>query len=305
MKFLIILVILLSPLAAQGETFYSQGNGSFDVTSLWNTARDGSDGGNKSEPKKGDFNNGSHRWVIQSGDTLTVDDRWRNITIVVEGYLKLLPGQRFEPNDSLIIENGGVMDYNFESVDLLNTTVVEEGGGSQINKDNVLPVELTFFKAFKGKDKVNLKWETLSEKENYGFDIYRNGAVIHFKMGLSFSTSPHIYYYIDLNPPEGTLTYYLVQKDFDGKTQRYGPQVVFNYKGAKVSVKSKKALVTIENKKEAQAVIYNLLGEKIAQFKVNKNYFTLSLNLTSYASGVYFLVLSHNGYVQTHKFHLF
>ena len=109
-----------------------------------------------------------------------------------------------------------------------------------------LPVELTTFTAGTVKDKVELKWQTATEVNNYGFEIERSSNLrgqgtqngnsdlegytthignsdlegytkIGFVEGAGNSNSPKEYSFTDETPPSGTVQYRLKQIDTDGK----------------------------------------------------------------------------------------
>jgi len=90
-----------------------------------------------------------------------------------------------------------------------------------------LPVELTSFTASISTNSVNLKWNTATEVNNYGFEIQRsavsskqsaeNWDKIGFVKGNGNSNSPKNYYFVDENVNSGKYYYRLKQTDIDGK----------------------------------------------------------------------------------------
>lgn len=294
-KKLIILSFLLAliiPFKVEAERYYSQGSGVFSQTSLWNNLRDGTG----VDPKNGDFNNGNHSWIIQEGDTVRVDGKWRNITVIVEGYLILEPGQDFQPGDSLIIQSTGTIDYNFESIDLLNTVLISSG--EQLNKDFVLPVTLKYFKGYRSENKVYLNWATASEKENYGFWVYRDNIKIGFVQGQGSTTNETLYAFED-NPSNSRHYYHLLQEDFDGDKKIYGPLKIKSI--TKITVQKTKDFIEIkiEDKPNSKVTIYNFLGQKIEEFYVNNSFFIHRMSRKNRAVGIYFLIIISNGKEET------
>ncbi len=101
-----------------------------------------------------------------------------------------------------------------------------------------VPVELTSFTAFINDNSVQLKWETATEVNNYGFDIERQQSedgtqnteweTIGFVQGHGNSNSPKSYEFIDDNPPVGNLEYRLKQIDTDGTFEYYGTTIEVN-----------------------------------------------------------------------------
>lgn len=107
-----------------------------------------------------------------------------------------------------------------------------------------LPVELNSFMANISGGNVVLKWHTVTEKNNYGFDIERNrkpeGSVqnigwekIGFLQGYGNSNSPKEYTFTDACPfVENTkvkIQYRLKQIDTDGKYKYYSTIAEVNY----------------------------------------------------------------------------
>jgi len=90
-----------------------------------------------------------------------------------------------------------------------------------------LPVELTSFKANITDANVNLKWNTATEVNNYGFEIQRSAVSdkqsaeswnkIGFVRGNGNSNSPKSYSFVDENVSSGKYYYRLKQTDIDGK----------------------------------------------------------------------------------------
>jgi len=89
-----------------------------------------------------------------------------------------------------------------------------------------LPVELTLFTVKNIGNKIELKWNTATEVNNYGFDIERkilnqfqndNWGKIGFIKGSSNSNSPKSYSFVDDNPVSGDVEYRLKQIDNDGQ----------------------------------------------------------------------------------------
>ncbi|NOZ47739.1 MAG: T9SS type A sorting domain-containing protein [Chlorobi bacterium] len=91
------------------------------------------------------------------------------------------------------------------------------GGGS-----GTLPVELVEFNVKPESSTINVKWATLSEKNNDFFTVERskdgvNFDILDFVNGNGNSNRLINYEYIDLSPLNGISYYRLKQTDFDGK----------------------------------------------------------------------------------------
>lgn len=87
-----------------------------------------------------------------------------------------------------------------------------------------LPVELSAFSAAIKNGDVELRWETQSESNNYGFEIERSAAGhehggwvrIGFAAGAGNSNSTKGYSFTDQTAPAGLVQYHLKQIDTDG-----------------------------------------------------------------------------------------
>lgn len=100
-----------------------------------------------------------------------------------------------------------------------NMGIIAMGG---LFSENPLPVDLSFFRASAISKAVKLQWETLTEKDNDRFEIYRSANSIDFSKiatisGAGYSDEAIQYEYIDDLPAPGLNYYYLKQFDFDGE----------------------------------------------------------------------------------------
>jgi len=84
-----------------------------------------------------------------------------------------------------------------------------------------VPVELTAFSAEAIQNKVSVRWETATEKNNLGFEIQRssdkqNFTKIGFVTGAGTTVEKHSYVFTDNTPAAGKNYYRLKQIDVDG-----------------------------------------------------------------------------------------
>ena len=84
-----------------------------------------------------------------------------------------------------------------------------------------LPVELTSFTAAANSNTADLKWNTATEVNNYGFEVQRtvnsgSWAKVSFVAGNGTSNVPHNYSYTDKVGTAGTYSYRLKQIDHNG-----------------------------------------------------------------------------------------
>ncbi|MCK5739995.1 hypothetical protein KAH55_12460, partial [bacterium] len=92
---------------------------------------------------------------------------------------------------------------------------------SQAYTEITTPVELGVFEVFTYKNTVTVEWATLSESNNYGFEIQRSQNGIGFEPlafipGFGTTNVPRQYQYADAGLAVGNYHYRLKQLDFDG-----------------------------------------------------------------------------------------
>lgn len=101
---------------------------------------------------------------------------------------------------------------------------------------NPTSVRLTYFGVSAGAEGVEVRWETASEHDNVGFNLYRNisldGLGARLNVTLIPSRSPGgdqgaTYFFIDATAGDGTTYYYhLEDVDMSGRTTLHGPVVI-------------------------------------------------------------------------------
>lgn len=96
---------------------------------------------------------------------------------------------------------------------------------------NVLPVSLSTFTAKKETNEVRIDWQTQSEKNNAGFTLLKSTDGKNYEYcyeiaGQGNKLTETKYQYVDKKPFVGYNYYKLVQTDFDGQIEVYGPVVV-------------------------------------------------------------------------------
>jgi hypothetical protein len=97
-----------------------------------------------------------------------------------------------------------------------------------VGNDGALPIQLASFTASVIRDnEVEVAWRTVSETNNYGFEIYRNRgdagvwAKIGFVQGHGTTLAPQSYTYADAGLSFGKYYYRIKQVDLDGKSQTF------------------------------------------------------------------------------------
>jgi hypothetical protein len=184
-----------------------------------------------------------------------------------------------------------------------------------------LPVELTSFTALVKNNLVNLKWQTITEVNNYGFEIEKCQKLnakgetwekIGFVEGHGNSNSPKDYYFIDKYVPSGEYAYRLKQIDADGKFEYSSSikvevlpnqyELMQNYPNP--ANPTTKIMFSLPYETELKIGLYNILGESIrtiAEGKYNAGFHQVELMLSDLVSGIYIYKLESKNFSNTKK----
>jgi hypothetical protein len=197
------------------------------------------------------------------------------------------------------------------------------------NKDQSLPAQSVSLVAITGNSKVTLVWETGSEFNNAGFEIYRKAQdETDFKYIAGYQTNPELrglgtsshgkrYTYTDENVKGGaTYVYKIYAVDFNGNRQEFGSIT------ANVVVEIPNKYVLYQNypnpfnpgteirfdlpkSGNVKLEIFNSLGEKVAVLYdgfMEAGYGkVVRWNASGFPSGVYYYRLTADGFVDVKK----
>ena len=189
-----------------------------------------------------------------------------------------------------------------------------------------LPVELSSFTASVSKNAINLKWQTATEVNNYGFEIERsltrtlsegegfnNWEKIGFVPGNGNSNSPKDYTFMDKNPAGGSkFIYRLKQIDNNGKFE-YSDEVEVELVPNEFALyqnypnpfnPATNIQFSLPKAARINLSVYNLLGEKIA-ILLNEDkdvgFYSVQFDASSFSSGVYIYRLTTGDFIKTMK----
>ncbi len=189
-----------------------------------------------------------------------------------------------------------------------------------------MPVELAWFTAEMNGLAAELKWGTVSETNNYGFEIQRKAEGDSdfqslpgvFIRGHRTTLEPQLYSFIDTKVPAGKVYYRLKQIDLDGTFEYHGPVEVFNdpYAGR---VKEKVLLAqnfpnpfnptttiqfVLPRSDRVVLRVYNTIGQEVATL-VDRvevaGVHTAVFDAGSLASGLYFYQIRTSDFTSTQK----
>jgi uncharacterized protein (TIGR03790 family) len=187
-----------------------------------------------------------------------------------------------------------------------------------------LPIELATLTARMIGPGAELKWSTVSETNNYGFEIQRKapgeadytsipGA---FVPGHGTTLEPHSYSYVDVSVPVGTVSYRLKQIDLDGKFAYHGPVDVANDQDAGTKEASlaqnypnpfnpiTMIQFVLPRQDHVTLKVYNSLGQAVATLVdgvESPGVHVATFDGSSLASGLYIYRLKTSDFSSTHK----
>ena len=185
-----------------------------------------------------------------------------------------------------------------------------------------LPITLSSFagQVLPNNGGVRLDWTTLSEIENYGFNVERKRTSEQifvelpnsFIQGHGTTNEPHQYTYTDATTTAGSWQYRLKQIDMDGTVHHTDPVQVDVLTDVKETAPIVFALLqnypnpfnpeteikfSVDNTARTTLRIYNLIGQEVATIfdgiAEAGQYYRIKLNGSNLASGVYFYRLQN------------
>jgi len=134
---------------------------------------------------------------------------------------------------------GDILHLNVQNITNGESGVLEgtltSAGEDWFIDDYALPVELAFLAASPAGEVINIKWSTLSETDNLGFNVYRsydyenNFEQINNKIipGAGTSTQKNEYTFTDITFERTNIVYYKLENvDISGTKTTYGPIAV-------------------------------------------------------------------------------
>jgi hypothetical protein len=196
--------------------------------------------------------------------------------------------------------------------------------------DPALPIQLAAFKATiqANGGGVLLSWKTLSEQENYGFDVQRRSGVAgefatipgSFVAGHGTTVQPQEYSYLDASAPSGHIEYRLKQIDRDGSFHYSDPIVVNFVTGVRAGNAplvfslsqnypnpfnpTTMIRYSIARPSRVVLTVSNALGQTMMELvdaDLPAGEYSSTLDGAHLASGVYFYTLRAGTFVQTRR----
>jgi hypothetical protein len=187
-----------------------------------------------------------------------------------------------------------------------------------MNRNLLLPVELTSFTSSINSLGVNLQWTTATEVNNSGFDVERavdnvNFEKIGFVKGSVNSTSPRQYSFTDKNNFSGNIQYRLKQIDNNG-AYKYSQVIEINKLNEPTSYKlgnypnpfNPSTIIRFELPENTfvNITVYNMLGKRVATLinqKMEKGIHEINFKPEGLATGIYVYQMNAGSKVITQK----
>ena len=194
-----------------------------------------------------------------------------------------------------------------------------------------LPVELKAFTANKLDNKVELKWKTATEINNYGFEVQRSNTPLQFPSqegkeqsgksvwenvgfvkGAGTTNSTKTYSFTDDNPLRGKVEYRLKQENNDG-TFKYSSIVTVNSVPDKFELSQNypnpfNPTTTIQyaipQSEHVTLKVYDELGNEVRTLvngEKSAGEYNVEFNGSNLSSGIYFYKISAGNYSEVKK----
>lgn len=181
--------------------------------------------------------------------------------------------------------------------------------GTGTNCNQAMPVEMMAFTSSVNKDNVILNWQTATEENNRGFEIYRSikdSKTEWFKIGFvngnGTKHTPTNYTFTDSKLKTGKYYYRLKQLDNNGNMQYYDLNNFVEIKPPSKFELSQnypnpfnpttKISFLLPGDTKVSLKIYDISGREVSEIIKNRFYkadfYTVDFNASNLASGVYF-----------------
>jgi len=156
------------------------------------------------------------------------DNEWRGHVVTLTGLNETDDGKmtiryKHDKKQGTTDSNSVVQEYAQVKVDQHGRMVLYKNGRRKFvhhavaeSPGDPLPVELNNFGVKTSGSTVNISWQTATETNNYGFELYRDFEKIGFIKGAGTTTEVKNYSFVDENLIPGIYRYDLSQLDFNG-----------------------------------------------------------------------------------------
>jgi hypothetical protein len=221
--------------------------------------------------------------------------------------------------------------YSDDGTKFESLTIHDVAARAVLRSTAPLPVELTSFTVKSDGLVATLRWETASEKNNYGFEVERDTVRAQqlfaaipgsFVPGHGTTLEPHSYVFVDSNAAPGRWAYRLKQIDLDGSVHVYEPveiQLMLADAGKRPALPTAFALrqnfpnpfnpgTTIRYELPVASAVrlslFDILGREVSLLvggRREAGVHKVRFDASGVSSGVYFCRLHAGDFVQTKK----
>lgn len=211
-----------------------------------------------------------------------------------------------------VYQDNGVWKVKIKAAGSVVITAKQAGNGNYaaanavdqtlIITEAVLPVTITNYTAKMVNQTAKLDWSVSSERDNRKFVIYRSGDDQQFTeigtvASLGNTNTNRNYFFVDKQPLNGNNYYKLVQVDLDGKPTELGVKPL-NFLLSAVNLNvypnptKDKVNVTFEAGKYNRIVLSSVDGKVLKSVALSAQQDQLTIDLTAYPIGTYFIRLT-------------
>ncbi len=227
------------------------------------------------------------------GGTVYVNGITANAEFRLQG---LTPGQRYY----LYIDGMGGRS---------STYYIEATSGCQACiLNSILPVEFLTFNAVLKNNRVDLQWQTGTEKDNHYFQVERSADGLHWlpgerKQGAGNSSAVTSYEAVDYHPLPGISYYRIKQVGYNEQVTYSEVRTIYNQqKGIAVFPNPTADVVVVSGLVQRTNNTIRLVdaaGKLVQEYKTNSS--THRIDLTGKAPGIYFLIVNGTEHLQVVK----
>jgi hypothetical protein len=320
-------ILIISSNRTLATTYYTVSTGDIATGAIWSTVSTTSTPGalfsSLPAPANGD--------ILYIDDNLDITTNWTalgsvNVTIYLNSTLTFNGGKiALGVNSSIIFQSSSAKAVsigpgNSDKISIGPGPAQWDGNDPNLtgpgtldkNSNGALPIELLYFKASKGVNKIALSWGTSSEKNLDYFDIEKSSDGKAFqsiaRVNGHGTTNERNDYSLDYEKPYIGKNYYRLKSvDFDGYTE-YFNVVMVDFDRSKVfSIypnPSNGITITAETnfvpQTRAFIAIYSSSGSEIGRFEVfgDKSQLTMPVKL---ASGLYYAKYISGEFTSTNR----
>ncbi len=226
-------------------------------------------------------------------------------------------------------DNSTVVTELTNTTPWLQTNATSTSSASYIDSDTPLPITLGSFRALpvaQGSG-VKLEWTTISETNNYGFEVERSTAISgpfemvpgSFVAGNGTTLTPHSYSFTDNAPGSGRMYYRLKQIDLD-RSVHYSEVISLD---VTTSVEEQKPTAfalqqnfpnpfnpattirfALPSSQAVTLIVYDLAGRVVGTLVngvLSAGFYEKTFDASNLASGVYVYRLKAGSFVETKK----